>query len=138
MTMAYFWLNQRSDSVYRSTEGEVYHYRGNIPGSKKLSEGDQFVYYKPSESTLAGTGTIGSIRKEDNRPDGVGYNVLIEYFADIVNYRSFDPAVDALDVSNQVSFLREKEGLRGVPQHSIYKISEDDFYTILNTAGVVP
>lgn len=39
--MGYCWLNQRGaeESNYRDIEGEVYHYRSSVAGSKQLSEG---------------------------------------------------------------------------------------------------
>lgn len=128
--MGYFWLNQRSEDsgAYRDEEGEVYHYRDSVAGSKKLSKGDWFVYYMPGEYVLFGAGSIGDIDQED------GLNEK-NYYASIENYRPFDPHISARNIKNEVSFLRGRTGLGGVPQNSIYEINRDDYLTILRAAG---
>ena len=63
--MAFFRLNQREDyQGYGDVEGEMYNYRSNVPGHRKLSAGDRFVYYWPGEYVIFGGGTIGEIETE--------------------------------------------------------------------------
>jgi len=63
--MAYFWLNQRDGyEGYSDVEGEVYNYRSNVPGHKKLSAGDRFVYYRPGKHVIFGGGIIANIETE--------------------------------------------------------------------------
>jgi len=78
--VGYFWLNQREDyQGYGDVEGEVYNYRSNVPGHRKLSAGDRFVYYRPGEYVIFGGGTIGKIKTEtaDSEEEGGG---LTEFF----------------------------------------------------------
>lgn len=138
--MAYFWLNQKDSdrSNYHDEVGEVYHFRGNTPGMNQLSEGDMFVYYRPGDYELFGTGKIERISKEQ-REAGSDSDVNTDYFAYITDYRSFEPpvrlkGVNEHEVKDEISFLREKPGLTGVPQHSIHQISEEDFIAILEAA----
>ncbi|AUX09261.1 hypothetical protein AArcSl_1632 [Halalkaliarchaeum desulfuricum] len=135
--MAYFWLNQKETdgSNYYDEIGEVYHYRENTPGYTQLSAGDEFVYYRPGECKLFGTGEIDRIEKETRNPDAD--SAVVEYFAHIISYQPFDPPIHLRDnpgVTDEISFLREKPGLTGVPQHSIHQISREDFETILAAA----
>lgn len=133
--MAYFWLNQREQSRgYSDIEGEVYNYRSNVPGSKKLSAGDRFVYYRPGEYTIFGGGVVSEIETEDvTDHDDQAFK---EYYAYLEDYHEFDPPIQVRELKNEISFLRDRDGLRGVPQNSIYEISADDFRTIVETAGV--
>ena len=128
--MTYFWLNQRSEDsgAYRDEEGEVYHYRDAVAGSQKLSESDWFIYYMPGEYVLFGAGRIGTIETKEE------FNQT-SYHAKIEQYRPFDPHISARDIKENISFLRGRTGLSGVPQNSIYEIDRDDYLTILRAAG---
>jgi hypothetical protein len=128
--MNYFWLNQRSEDsrAYRDKEGKVYHYRDAVAGSRKLSQGDWFIYYMPGEYVLFGAGRIGTIETEE----GLGQT---NYYASVEHYRPFDPQLSARDIKDDISFLRGRTGLSGVPQNSIYEIDRDDYLTILRAAG---
>lgn len=128
--MGYFWLNQRAESsrAYQDKEGEVYHYRDTVPGSNKLSQGDWFVYYMPGEYVLFGAGRIGDIEQEEV----LG---MTNYYAIIEDYRPFDSYLSARDIKNEISFLRGRTGLSGVPQSSIYEIDWDDYLTVLYAAN---
>ena len=133
--MAYFWLNQYKESQgYSDVIGEVYNYRNNVPGHKKLSVGDRFVYYWPGEYLLFGAGTVDHI-DSNNIASAPDTEALIEYYAHIDTYVEFDPPVEVRKIKDRISFLRGREGLRGVPQNSIYEISRDDFVTVLRVAG---
>lgn len=147
--MGYYWLNHRNEdeSGYRNIEGEIYHYRSNVPGSKKFSEGDWFVYYRPGEHVLFGAGRVAEIeviQETEERNDTVAAEVqpnvsatrvLTEYLAHMENYRPFDPPVSARKIKEDISFLQGKNGLSGVPQNSIYSIDREDYLTILRAAG---
>ncbi len=140
--MAYFWLNQKEGSSYHDDIGNVYHYRGNTPGAKQLSEGDYFVYYRPGEYVLFGAGKIENIEKRENDPSNES-GITTAYFAYIRDYRPFEPPLELrgsgqTDLKDQITFLRDKPGLTGVPQHSIHRISEKDYHQILNTADIDP
>ncbi|MGM0387897.1 MAG: hypothetical protein ACQEP0_05125 [Natrinema limicola] len=135
--MQYFWLNQRNEPQrgYSDKEGEVYHYRSTVAGSKKLSEGDWFVYYMPGEYVLFGAGQIGNIKTSDEIEDKLGESSkLTDYYAHIDKYRPFDPPIPARSIKEKISFLRNRKGLSGVPQNSIYEISWEDYLTILEAA----
>jgi hypothetical protein len=137
--MSYYWLNQRSSdgSNYDDDIGRVYHYRGNTPGAQQLEESDFVVYYRPGEHVLFGAGQIDRIEiQEENGPAAT-----TNYYAHICDYLQFEPeiilkGVGESNLKNEISFLKEKEGLRGVPQHSIHEISREDYEMILNEAGV--
>lgn len=134
--MAYFWLNQREDyQGYGDVEGEVYNYRSNVPGHRKLSAGDRFVYYRPGEYVIFGGGTIGEIKTEmaDSEDEGGG---LTEYYARVDKYQEVDPPLPVRDIKHKVSFLKDRDGLRGVPQNSIYEINRADFKSIATGAGI--
>ena len=135
--MGYFWLNQKGTdgSNYHDEVGEVYHYRGSTPGANQLSEGDKFIYYRPGDYVIFGAGEIDYIeRKERDLDSELG--VAVDYFAHITNYQPFEPPIRLKGVNesalkNKISFLKDKPGLTGVPQHSIHQISEEDFETII-------
>lgn len=147
--MGYYWLNQRREqkSGYSDVEGKVYHYRSNVGGSRQLSEGDWFVYYRPGEHILFGAGQIdrievtGEIEDQSNsvaaelQPNVPKSRSITEYQAHIENYRPFDPPVSARDIKEDISFLQGRHGLNGVPQVSIYSIDREDYHTILKAAG---
>lgn len=134
--MAYFWLNQREDyQGYGDVEGEVYNYRSNVPGHRKLSAGDRFVYYRPGEYVIFGGGTIGEIETETADADGEG-DVLTEYYAHVDEYREVDPAIPVRDIKHEISFLKDRDGLRGVPQNSIHEINRADFEAIAAAARI--
>lgn len=141
--MAYFWLNQKSDedSNYYDDIGETYHYRGNTPGAQQIDEGDRFVYYRPGHFELFGAGTIEKIEKETD-DSGFDSGVHVDYFAHISDYQAFEPPVvlkglNSHEVKEKISFLKNRPGLTGVPQHSIHKISQKDFDVILEAADEV-
>lgn len=148
--MGYYWLNQRGaeESNYRDVEGEVYHYRSSVPGSKQLSEGDWFVYYRPGEYVLFGAGRIGEIEEVGQMEEAnnsiaaqVQTNVpetrsITEYHAHIREYHPFESKVNVRDIKDEISFLRDRQGLNGVPQNSIYSISTDDFFTMIKAADI--
>jgi len=134
--VAYFWLNQREDyQGYGDIEGEVYNYRSNVPGQRKLTEGDRFVYYRPGEYVIFGGGTIGEIETETTDPEQ-GNGGLTEYYAHIKEYREVNPPVPVRDIKHEISFLADRDGLRGVPQNSIYEISRINFEAIATAAGI--
>ena len=110
-------------------ESEVYNYRSNVPGHTELSAGDRFVYYRPGEYVIFGGGTIGEIKTETTDSGGDG-GALTEYYAHVDDYREMDPVVPIRDIKDKISFLRNRDGLRGVPQNSIYKINRADFDAI--------
>lgn len=135
--MAYFWLNQRSTdrSRYKDEVGEMYHYRGNTPGRNQLSEEDRFIYYRPGDYVIFGTGEIDYIEQQETNPISES-KLKIDYFAHITEYQSFDPPIrlkntNGNNLQNTISFLKDRPGLTGVPQHSIHKISEEDFKRII-------
>jgi hypothetical protein len=132
--MAYFWLNQQDEMQgYSDVEGELYHYRSNVPGHKKLSAGDYFVYYRLREYVIFGAGIIGEIETKEIK-SGQETGMLTDYYAHIGAYVDFDPALQVREIKNRISFLKERDGLRGVPQNSIYEISREDYAKILRTA----
>lgn len=150
--MGYFWLNQRDEqenSGYSDIEGEVYHYRGNIPGSRLLSVGDRFVYYRPGEYVIFGGGIIDDIEEGENQiewnnpisselQNNVQRKVTItDYYAHIRKYREFSPPVSVRSIKEDISFLKDRNGLSGVPQNSIHQIDEADFRTILKAADAL-
>jgi hypothetical protein len=135
--MAYFWLNQKGTegSNYHDEVGEVYHYRGNTPGATQLSAGDKFIYYRPGDYVIFGFGEIDHIEREE-RDHNSESGVTSDYFAHITNYQPFEPPIKLKGVNesglkNKISFLKDKPGLTGVPQHSIHQISGEDFETII-------
>jgi len=135
--MAYFWLNQKGSdgSNYHDEVGEVYHYRGNTPGANQLSEGDKFIYYRPGDYVIFGAGEIDYIERKERDLDSES-GVAVDYYAHITGYQSFDPPVRLKGVNesalkNKISFLKDRPGLTGVPQHSIHEISEEDFEIII-------
>lgn len=135
--MDYYWLNQKEvdSSNYRDIEGRVYHYRKNVPGSQQLSKGDWFVYYRPGEYVVFGAGQIGEIEKSKNEVEDCPES-MVEYQAHIEEYYPFKPEVDVRNIKNEISFLKDYRGLSGVPQHSIYSISEEDFSVIIENADM--
>ncbi len=135
--MAYFWLNQQSSTKgYSDVIGEVYHYRSNVPGYKKLGPGDYFVYYRPGDYVIFGSGIIDEIETKELTSDQET-ETLAEYYAHIDTYDEFDPPLQVREIKDEISFLQNREGLRGVPQNSIYEISRSDFTIIVEAAGRV-
>jgi hypothetical protein len=133
--MAYFWLNQRDETQgYSDVEGEVYHYRSNVPGHRKLSADDYFVYYRPGEYVIFGAGIIGDIETKEVT-HGQEAGMLIDYYAHVDSYVEFDPSLQVREIKDRISFLKNRDGLRGVPQNSIYEISRKDYAEILQAAG---
>jgi hypothetical protein len=62
----------------------------------------------------------------------------MDYFAHITNYQSFNPpirlkGVNESTLKDKISFLKDKPGLTGVPQHSIHQLSREDFKVIIET-----
>lgn len=134
--MAFFWLNQRKDyRGYGDVEGEVYNYRSNVPGHTKLSAGDRFVYYRPGEYVIFGGGEINAVETETVEADGED-DVLTEYYAHIGEYREVDPPLPIREIKHEISFLKGRNGLRGVPQNSIYEINRADYEVIVAAAGI--
>lgn len=138
--MNHYWLNQRSPdrSAYENDVGRMYHYRGNTPGANQLEKGDLVVYYQPGDHLLLGAGQVSEIEVNDL---GGESNATTNYYAYIRNYVPFEPeivlkGIGEATLKNELSFLKDKEGIRGVPQHSIHKISREDYELILDTAGV--
>jgi len=147
--MGYYWLNQRPEqrSGYSDVEGEVYHYRSTVAGSKQFSEGDWFVYYRPGEHVLFGAGRVAEIEiagKTEEQVDSIVAEIqpsvpssrdITDYLAHMTDYRPFEPPVSAREIKEDISFLRSRQGLSGVPQNSIYAVDRDDYLTILEAAG---
>jgi hypothetical protein len=113
----------------------VYNYRSNVPGHRKLSAGDRFVYYRAGGYVIFGGGTIGEIETETADADREG-DILTEYYAHVDEYREVDPPVPVRDIKHEISFLKDRDGLRGVPQNSIYEIDRADFEAIAAAAGI--
>lgn len=133
MSTKYFWLNQKDEgSGYRDKTGEIYHYRGNTPGSKQLSEGDRFVYYRPGAFVIFGTGKIGEIETNQKNKSGIH----TEYYASIEEYQKIEPPIQVREIKEKIPFLRERNGLSGVPQSGIRQIDKEIFETILKEAQV--
>lgn len=59
-----------------------------------------------------------------------------EYFAEIGRYTEISPPIDVHELEDEISFLKKKSGIRGIPQVSIYEIDEDDFVTIIEHSGL--
>lgn len=118
---------------YGDVEGEIYNYRSNVPGYKKLAPGDYFVYYRPEAYVLFGAGTISEIETYQIGTDQSDAS-LTDYNAYIESYRPFEPPIKVREIKDRISFLKNREGLRGVPQNSIYEIDQNDFLTILQAA----
>jgi hypothetical protein len=147
--MGYYWLNQRREqkSGYSDVEGEVYHYRSTVAGSKQFSEGDWFVYYRPGEHVLFGAGrvaeieVVGETEEQNNsiaaevQPNVPASRNITDYLAHMADYRPFEPPVSARKIKDEISFLRDRQGLSGVPQNSIYSIDREDYLKILEAAG---
>lgn len=112
----------------------MYHYRSNVPGHKKLSAGDYFVYYRPGMYVIFGAGIIGDIKTKEINPDQ-GEGVLTDYYAQVDSYVEFDSPLEARKIKDRISFLKDRNGLRGVPQNSIYEISRENYTEILRAAG---
>lgn len=147
--MGYYWLNHRREdkSGYSDVEGETYHYRSTVAGSKQFSEGDWFVYYRPGEHVLFGAGRVEEIEivgEREEQVDSIAAEVqpnvpssrsLTDYLAHMTDYRPFDPSVSARKIKEEISFLQGRQGLKGVPQNSIYAIDREDYVTILKKVG---
>jgi hypothetical protein len=147
--MGYYWLNHRreNNSGYSDVEGEVYHYRSTVAGSKQFSEGDWFVYYRPGEHVLFGAGRVEEIEIIDEteeqvdsiaaefQPNVPSSRSIIDYLANMTDYRPFDPPISARKIKEEISFLQGRQGLSGVPQNSIYAIDREDYITILSEVG---
>lgn len=147
--MGYYWLNHRAEeeSGYRDREGEVYHYRSTVAGSKQFSKGDWFVYYRPGEHILFGAGRVEEIEiigETEEETDSIAAEIqpnvpasrsITDYLAHMTDYRPFEPPVSAQKIKDKISFLRDKQGLNGVPQNSIYSIDYEDYLKILEAAG---
>jgi hypothetical protein len=132
--MGYFWLNQLGESQgYSDVVGEVYNYRSNVPGHKKLAEGDYFVYYRPGEYILFGAGIVDDIETTEVSSSGEDA-AFTDYYAHINTYVEFEPPIHVREIKDQISFLKDRDGLRGVPQNSIYEISREDYAAILHAA----
>lgn len=67
--------------------------------------------------------------------DGEG-DILTEYYAHIDEYREVDPPVQVRDIKHEISFLKDRDRLRGVPQNSIYETDRADFEAIAAAAGI--
>lgn len=111
----------------------MYNCQSNVPGHRKLSAGDQFVYYRPGEYLIFGGGTIREIETSDS---GQGNGGLTEYYTHIKEYREVDPPVPIRDIKHEISVLADRDGLRGVPQNSIYKIDRADSEAIARATGI--
>lgn len=111
----------------------MYNYRSNVPGHKKLAAGDYFVYYRPGEYVLFGAGIINDIETKEVSTSGEDA-ALTDYYAYIKTYVEFEPPVRVREIKDQISFLKDRDGLRGVPQNSIYEISREDYTAILHAA----
>lgn len=140
--MNYYWLNQRlpDSSNYDDDIGRVYHYRRNVPGAKQLDEGDLIVYYQPGKYVLFGAGRVAEIKKQEKTIESESTGIT-DYYAQIENYVQFEPeivlkGVGETNLKNEISFLQEREGLRGVPQHSIHEMSREDYERILDVAAI--
>jgi hypothetical protein len=131
MTTKYFWLNQKDGgSGYKDETGEVY--RGNTPGFKQLSEGNRFVYYRPGEYAIFGTGKIGKIETKHDEKS----SFHTEYYASIEEYQEIEPPIQVREIKEKIPFLKERHGLSGVPQSGIRQIEKEIFETILDEAQV--
>jgi hypothetical protein len=92
------------------------------------------VYYRPGEYVIFGAGIISEIKTKEIK-SGKETGMLIDYYAHIDAYIDFDPALQVREIKNRISFLKDRDGLRGVPQNSIYEIGREDYAEILQAAG---
>ena len=53
-----------------------------------------------------------------------------------LEYREANPPVPVREIEHEISFLKDRDGFRGVPQNSIYEISRVDFEAIVVAAGI--
>ncbi|MFC7230509.1 hypothetical protein ACFQMM_02385 [Saliphagus sp. GCM10025308] len=137
----FLWLNQKSEenSGYSDAHGQVYHFRGGIPGYKIIGENCRFVYYQPEIQSFTGTGQISQIETRipdafEDQPKNDIPPSMINYYAHIDDYCPSDPPIPARVVKEQIPMLADREGLRGVPQHGITEIDRENFEAILNLA----
>lgn len=61
---------------------------------------------------------------------------VAEYFAHIGEYHEIDPPVDVHSLEDDLSFLRDTPGVKGIPEASIYELNLKDYFAILEAAGL--
>lgn len=93
------------------------------------------MYYRPEKHVIFGGGIIQNIKTEKTAPDQED-STLTEYYAHIDCYHEVNPPLGVRDIKDQISFLKDRNGLRGVPQNSIYEIGRSDFEAIITAAGI--
>ena len=93
------------------------------------------MYYRPGECVIFGGGTVGEIKTETADADRER-DVLTECCAHIDEYREVDPPAPVRDIKHEISFLKDRGGLRFVTQNSIYEIDRADFKAIADAAGI--
>lgn len=124
----HFWLNKARDALTASgEERSFYRYNSRVAGWRALLPGARFVYYRPGEQVFFAHGTIGKVHRRAG--------VLGERFeAAFEEYHEFASPVDARSLKPRLERLRRREGLRGVPQNSITRISQEEWDIILSAA----
>lgn len=61
---------------------------------------------------------------------------VAEYFAHIDEYREIEPPADAHSLEDDLSFLKDSPGVTGIPEVSIFELSQKDFSLIIEAAGL--
>lgn len=127
----YYWLNQRpeEDSHYQDSVGDAYHFTDKNRGGKSIEKGDRFLYYLPGDHLIFGQGVFGEVKKatDDNS------DTREHYIAHIDVYEEVEPPTNVREIREEISFLRNQKGLRGVPQESIRAISEKEFKKLIES-----
>ena len=75
----------------------MYNYRSNVPGHRKLSTVDRFVYYSPGEHIILDGGTINEIETI-----GFGYEggTLTEHYDHFDHYHKMDLLISVRDIKH--------------------------------------
>lgn len=93
------------------------------------------MYYRPGKHVILGGGIIANIETEKTAHDTAD-STLTEYYTHIDHYHEVYPPLEVRGLRNRISFLKDGDGLRGVPQNSIYEISRQDFEATAEASGI--
>lgn len=120
-------LQHRDESVYNDFIGEFYHFPKKY--IKQLSgENIEFIYYEPSkrgEGVYFGYGRIGKIFEDKREKD--------QFFAKIINYKSFAKPVSFLDESG----IRREQGPGYNAQNAVRSIEPATLDEICLDGGII-